>query len=260
MMNFPVNLAVNGFQPVNQYGNYVYYKAGSAGGADPTIKVKTDGGDEYFLMPGQGFRLDKSTFTSLIITNYANAGTITGTLVIADGAFFDNRVIGTVDIAGVVSVNGTVTTIDKGHDRSVAGATYVAGVTVPAGGGQAFEQLWNPVGSGKNVIVSSFELMTNPSASLMVSLTTGALASQVANGVQNKNLGSAVAAVAQLRTQQGGTLTGKVKLFDLQLQSITTKQYKFSDPLIIRPGYGLLFEGSIDGAASVTGLFDFYEE
>jgi hypothetical protein len=261
MILFPFKVGPGETVPVAGYGKFVYYESGTAGGADYSITVKVQGGSgvDYVLKVGQGFRTTDQ-YTQLVITNNKGAGIITGVLVLADEGFFDNRVVGTVDISGVVTVSGTVTTIDAGRNRSVANASFIAGVSVLSGAGQTFEQLWNPPGSGKNIVVSSFELVTNPAASMAVSLSTEALAVNVANGVQSKLLGAASAAVSQLRTQQGGTITGRVKLFDITLQALTSKQYKFSDPIVIRPGYGMVVEGSPDGQATISPLFDFYEE
>lgn len=69
MIDFPFKLAVGEAVQANLYGSNVKYVVGSAGGADPSIKVKTDGGDEYVLLPGQGFSFKNKVFTKLNISN-----------------------------------------------------------------------------------------------------------------------------------------------------------------------------------------------
>jgi len=259
MIFFPLIVKAGQTIPVATRARSVYYES-ATGAGETIIRVVMQGGagSEYMLKVGQGFRAGED-YEQLLVTN-PGATDIAGFLVLADAGFFDNRVVGTVSISGTVGVTGNVVTIDAGHNRSAANASFIAGASVGSGSGQAFAQLWNPVGSGKNIVVSSFDLVTSPAASLAVSKTTGALSTLVAGGVQSKLLGGAVTAVAQLRMQQGGALTGRVKLFDLSAPALVRNTYKFSDPLIIMPGNGLLLEGSPDGAAGINELFDFYEE
>ncbi|AYR24544.1 hypothetical protein [Herbaspirillum rubrisubalbicans] len=252
MMNFPLNLAVGFAQPVNQVGNYVYYKAGSAGGADPSIKVKTDQGDEYILMPGQGFRLDKKTFTNLQVTNAGGVATIIGLLMIADGGFFDNRVTGSVEV------------IDGGKARTLAGSAFIGTSNAAAtAGNYGFVQLWNPPGSGKNIIV---ERITASSA------TAGAFGMFVANvaianssgvtPVSKKAAAGVPASVTQIRYEINavGTVTGSSGFMDSRSnQANSSVEFKVVEPIIVTPGYGVHVGTGVTNQ-DIRAVFEWFEE
>lgn len=247
MMNFPLNLVVNGMQPVSQVGNYVYYKAGSAGGADPSIKVKTDLGDEYILMPGQGFRLDNRFFNNLQVTNAGGQATVIGMLLIADGGFFDNRTTGSVEV------------IDGGKSRTLGGGAFMGGVQCGTTAGQnSHVQIWNPLGSGKNVIVESITYSSNSNGGILFRTGNVAAANMLGNGV-SKLAGGAVASVAQLRYQTNATGLGGGNMMIVGIAAAQFSTYTFKEPVVVPPGQGLLvLQGT--QAADVTGNFEWYEE
>lgn len=241
MMNFPLNLAVGFAQPVNQVGNYVYYKAGSAGGADPSIKVKTDLGDEYILMPGQGFRLDNRTFTNLQITNAGAVATIIGSLLIADGGFFDNRVTGSVEV------------IDGGKNRTLAQVAFIGQYSLAPGAGlRAVVTLWNPAASGKNLIVNQVSCNCAAADSMSVA-STQTQQTIIANGTAKK-LG-APGAAGQIQGAAVAAATTIATLGSLQNGQI----YRFTEPVIVPPGWGIVVSSSI--LQSPAGAsFEWYEE
>ncbi|MBN9357540.1 MAG: hypothetical protein J0I15_13890 [Herbaspirillum huttiense] len=246
MMNFPLNLAVGAAQPVSQVGNYVYYKAGSAGGADPSIKVKTDLGDEYILMPGQGFRLDKRTFTNLQVTNAAGQATIIGMLLIADGGFFDNRVTGSVEV------------IDGGKARTLAGGAFMGGVQCPAGAGlYSHLQLWNPPGSGKNIIIESATYSSSQNGGVFFRTNAAALSSLQGNGVA-KLAGAAVSA-AELRYQTINAYQSGNNMLVLNLSAGQFSTFNFKEPVVLKPGNGFLIIETIANV-DITGCIEWYEE
>ncbi|UMU21839.1 hypothetical protein G5B88_11990, partial [Herbaspirillum seropedicae] len=108
MILLPIKIDPGAVVPVAAYGQFVYFES-ATGPGDTSIVVKAQGGSgvDYILKVGQGFRTDEA-FSQLIISNNKGEGTITGVVVVADQNFFDNRVVGTVSIAGTVGVNGVV--------------------------------------------------------------------------------------------------------------------------------------------------------
>ncbi|WP_343741811.1 hypothetical protein [Herbaspirillum huttiense] len=246
MMNFPLNLAVGAAQPVYQVGNYVYYKSGSAGGADPSIKVKTDLGDEYILQPGQGFRLDNRVFGNLQITNAGGVNTIIGQVLIADGGFFDNRVTGSVEI------------IDGGKNRTLAGTAFaVTAVQAGVAAKNSVVQLWNFAGTGKRLIVSSVSINSASAGYVSLWLGTNAAATIGSQGVP-KLVPSAVLSVAFARNDAISSNPVGVNFMQLGVQGNQTFEKKFAEPVVIRPGAGLLIYGP--AASDLFGSFEYFEE
>lgn len=246
MMNFPLNLPATGMQPVYQVGNYVYYTAGTAGGADPSIKVKTDLGDEYILKPGQGFRLDSRTFGSLQISNAGGAATIIGMVTIADGGFFDNRVTGSVEV------------IDGGKARTLGGGAFMASTQCVAGAGQnPYIELWNQVGSGKNVVLESVSYSSTVNGGIGFKLHNVGISTFAANGI-SKFAGAAVS-LASLRTQASAAAIGGGNLIQTSINAGTFQTFAFKEPIVLPPGNGFLIVQSTQ-ATDVSAAFEWYEE
>ncbi|BEV15566.1 hypothetical protein HBDW_23540 [Herbaspirillum sp. DW155] len=246
MMNFPLNLAVGATQPVSQVGNYVYYKYGSAGGADQSIKVKTDLGDEYVLMPGQGFRLDNRTFTNLQITNATGQATIVGMLLIADGGFFDNRVTGSVEV------------IDGGKARTLGNGAFMGGVQCQAAASTyAHLQLWNPAGSGKNLIIESATYSSSINGGVFFRTNGAVLATLQGNGVAK--MAGAPASVGELRYANVAAYQGGNNMLVLNLAAGQFSTFNFKEPIVLKPGNGFLMIETIANG-DLTGCFEWYEE
>jgi len=248
MQNFPLNIPINQTNTTFIQGRFLYYESGSAGGADASIKIVITGSDgtEVILKPGQGFRLADS-YTSLTILNNKNQAGIIGNLVIDDGSFFDNRVVGNVEV------------IDGGKARTMAGGAFMGAASVAPGAGlKAVTQLWNPAGSGKNLIVSQLTANVGNMDGYYFAASQGNTVATIANG-QSKKIGGA-AAVGII---QCGPLAAVVTLgipmqsFSLQAQSSYT--FKLTEPIVIPPGYGLV--GYPSAANNPAGAsFEWYEE
>ncbi len=246
MMNFPLNLAVGFAQPVNQVGNYVYYKAGSAGGADPSIKVKTDQGDEYVLMPGQGFRLDKKTFTNLQVTNYGGQATIIGALLIADGGFFDNRMSGSVEV------------IDGGRTRALNNGSFMGVAAIgPGAGNIGIVQLWNPAASGKNVFVDSVKI-NSAAANGIYMLDSNAALPTLYSTAAPKRLGGSVS-VMELRVNQQAAQPAGRNMWSGSVAAGSVIPIDLKGSILIPPGYGLMVNGNT-AAVNINASFEWYEE
>lgn len=252
-----ITVAVNKIQPVGIPGRYVYYLSGSAGGLDQTITIRSGNtGSMTLLKPGQSFRLadaDKSVDT-FYIGNYANAATIIGTLLIGDGDFQDNRVSGSVEV------------IDGGKNRSLAGNVFMVGAAVGAAiGNCAAVQLWNPVGSGKNLIVEKVSVSINGGTNAIADFgkTTAALPN-AGFGIVNKNFGSAAASVASAKQQNAVAalpMAGGQIMYSVFLTAGYSAILPLNEPIIVSPGSGLCSQCE-DTAVShtLTGSFEWFEE
>lgn len=242
-MNFPINLAVNASQQVSQVGNYVYYSSGSAGGADPSLKIKTDGGQEYILLPGQGFNLGTVNFNSLFITNAAGQQTIIGKLLIADGGFFDNRVTGQVEV------------IDGGMARTLGDVAFMGiGGSAASAGKYSSVHLFNPT-ADKAIILKRLSASSQAGGSLFVSPVSAA-AANLSGNAKSKRVGSATVSNAAIRWDQ--TAAQYVDRYFVQnIAANAIYDLKFEEPLAIMPGYGVAVWGAL--AQDINAAFEFYE-
>ena len=258
MIILPFKLDPGAVVPVAGYGKFVYFESASGTG-DTSIVVKAQGGSgiDYVLKVGQGFRTP-DVYTQLIISNRKNEGVINGVLVIADDGFFDNRVVGTVDISGVVSVTGTVAVVDGGKSRSAGGTAFIGMAQCQAGGAASGNiQLWNPAANTKNVIMSRFTMsVTTGTTTLRGYITASQLAVYLGNGSAKKP--GLAAASAELRAQSANTaFTTQVMGYDVVVNTPYT--YVTSEPIILAPGYGLTLR-NIQATSDITATFEWIEE
>lgn len=246
MINFPLKLGVGESQNVSQYAGFVYYESGSAGGMDNSIKVSVDDGrgSEYILKPGQGFR--STGFTSLVVSNNKGQGTIIGTLTLADKEFFDNRVVGTVEV------------IDGGLARTLGKVAFTGTVgNKTASNLFSWVQIWNPAASGKNLIVEQFGLTTDTAGQMVIYSSISPQATK-ASSPASKLIGAPVS-VAEMRYDgKNNADAGVVAMMLLQLQANIPYNWKMTEPIIVPQGYGIVFGGGQN--ASVNANVEFYEQ
>jgi len=244
-----INIPINKVQPVGIPGRFVYYLAGSAGGLDQTIKIRSGNtGGSTLLKPGQAFRLAEGdkTVDTFYVENYANAATIVGTLVIGDGEFSDNRISGSVEV------------IDGGKARTLANITCVAIASQGGVAGQnSMVQLWNPAGSSKNLIMKQVVSVSQTSQGFYhldynVALTT------LLAGPRPKKLGAGYTGPAQIRGQNNAAILGAAMLLTNGPTSVSNK-FRPDEPFVIPPGWGYIVAAQAL-AADVSANFEWYEE
>jgi hypothetical protein len=262
MQNVPISIPVNQSITVNVNNRTCYYESGSAtGGADERIKVQTNGGGEgeMLLRPGQGFKID-GRFQTLVISNYANAGTITGNLVFTDGDFFDHRVVGMVSISGVVSVTGNVNVIDNRKSNTLAGISFLSVFGVPSGGADTPKALiMNPAGSGKNITIKKLHLSTSTTQPVKWDFYSTLLAT--AGGNSRSKLSPGAAGVAVLKYDNAAAWPGGAPgtLGRLLLTANQSYTVTLEEPIVLTPGNGLAMFGLAVGS-DITVLIEHNEE
>jgi len=181
MQYYDLNIGVTGSRFIDVRASFIYFLNGSAGGSDTTIKVKNEsGGDEILLKPGQAFRLPNGQFYNRwIISNYLGQAAIVGQLLLGEGDFFDGRISGSVEV------------IDGGKARVLADATYIGAASQIAVAAQNSHcQLWNPAGSGENLIVEQIFLASTVNTGYLVRSSIVALTS-LRHWLFKKNTGRA---------------------------------------------------------------------
>lgn len=233
MQPYDIAIAPNQSRTIDAAGNYVYFYAGSAGGADPTILIKgASSGLQIPLAPGQGLRLPGGQReSSWIIQNRAGAGTIIGTIAIGDGAITDNRVTGDVNV--IDASRGLVLS-----DLSYWTNAYQAAVAATF----AHCAVWNPAGSPKNLSVHVTGLISGTSVQVLArSLNVQPAAGWTAVAVANRNIGQAGAPVHQLWTTTNAAAQGAaINLPGYTLAAnVLLSTMRPRSPFVVKPGAGL---------------------
>ena len=219
-----------------------FYKVLSASG---TIKVSREGGSAIGpILPGQGEREDFKRLTINNTSGAANAGFI----LIADRSFEDTRVYGEVSV------------IDGELARSKNGTAFwgfsspgpVAG-TYPCG------ELWNPVGTGRRVIVRDIAFSTLGAAGVGQYSLTRTTANQFGVGAVNAK-SSAMAVSLAGRIGQGNPVA--IPGFSAELAYVlanTLLARTYIPPIICEPGAGLIISNNQAGSQMLS-MFQFTEE
>jgi len=246
MQAYDINLPVNGARDLDAPGRSFYYYSGSAGGADSTITLREDtSGTTIQLKPGQAHRVadDVKRVTRWRIQNYANAATIVGVVYIGDGQITDNRVTGSVEV------------IDGGKARTFANQSFIGfGSQGAAAGVNAHLQLWNPVGSGKNLIVERFTVSVDI-AQTYFAVNSAPITTLLSN--PKSKLSGVVSSVAEVRTYS--IASPFTPLGGFTATPNTSLIYTFAEPFVIQPGKGLVVWANATNAG-IQSLFEFFEE
>lgn len=249
MQFFDISIAPGQVRTIDVQGSYVYFVSGSAGGADATIALRNEtGGDTVLLKPGQALRLrDGMEHVRWVVSNYRGEGTITGVLFMGSGDFRDNRISGSVEV------------VDGGKSRTLAGAAFMGYVGASAlAPNYPYAQIWNPVGSGKFVVVEQIALWSVVAGALVVTHDDAARASLGNAGLSKRQGGSAPVAEFRYEAMAARHTTG---LTAIAVQANVTELVKFTEPVVLPPGAGLsVFHVENTVNTHVNGTFEWYEE
>lgn len=189
-------------------------------------------------------------FTRLLIENTAQPGQ---RLRIFYGVDIDFQ----PGTGGQVTVSGTVAVINGELAKVKAGYAMLGGITVAGVAGQySYAQLWNPAGSGKNLILNKVS-MSGPAGTFGAGRHNVAL-TIAGPSVQSKLIGGSVG-VGVMRYQNTPVAIGTDMFFNQIGVSGDAKEFSFSEPLVIPPGNGLhLFAGAL--ASNLYANFQWNEE
>jgi hypothetical protein len=163
--------------------------------------------------------------------------------------------------AGTRRTSGVVQVVDGNRSRTIAGGSYM---WRPSSTGANFNaaQIYNPAGSGRNIVVDAILITANAAAPVSLARTSTQLANNSINPAQNLLIGSASATVALLKVESLASLpyatTTLVSAF-VQAnngQDLTTLLRR---PIVIQPGQGLVMLSEAV-AAAISGGVSFFEE
>ena len=211
------------------------------------VEVRTDTGDVYSLLSGQGFNLPTGkTFREVVLRNTVAAAQ-SGTLFIGDESFEDSRITGEVNI------------IDGERLKVLAGYAFSAVAQVTGSTGSPFVQLWNAPGSGKNLFVQSVSFGLSAADSWGISSNTNILNLVPPNAPFNVDASSVASPASALRYDNlAQTLIG-VQPYKIGYALASTDRFiEFKRPILLRPGRGLLvFANAL--TTTIRASFEFEE-
>lgn len=216
-----------------------YFRIQSATGP---LKVVGDSfGNMGSVGVGQGLHLKATddAFHRLTFID-TSGGPNTVTVVIADADFVDNSLLGTVSV------------VDGEKARTLAGGMFAgAPVQAAAAGAYGWVQLWNPAGTGKNLIVTAVEFTGNGvvASNIVAYIAAVAKANVYAFGPINKK-GGGPAPVAQLRYEsnvvQDTFAAGIARNVNLPVSGTDT--WNIKGALVIPPSFGLTVNNNVQNA------------
>lgn len=195
------------------------------------------------LKLGQGFDAGKVVNRWFV----KNPGTtaINGTVVLSTAGFRNFRISGDVNV------------LDGSKSRSLSGVAYSSQCYSNAVAAQYSEmQLWNPPSNPNRLVVEAVNLFAAASSNLGLMASTAPLATLVQAG-QAKLLGGP-ASQAACYSASAASYSG-AQLESLAVVSGQAQSFIPHEPIIIRPGYGLLIADNVVNT-SISGNFEWYEE
>jgi hypothetical protein len=240
-MQYDFTLKGGGAQILEVSGSYFKYK----GGTGP-IRVTPSNGGPVDLMPGQG--MSGLKFDRLTVKDISGNANI-GYLLAGDGAWSDDRITGNVEV------------IDGERTRTLAGTMFAGSPycgAVPSTYSNL--QLWNPVDSGKNLIIGAMDFGTITTGAINVLASNLALANLFNVAVANKRLGSAPG-VGQLRWENRAAQEAFTfgMLRNEATAANTPQQWNIRGAVVVPPGWGLNVYVP-QAATTSTANFEWFEE
>lgn len=238
-MQFDFNVQANQSQHIDVAGTFIKYKNGTG-----QIRVRLNGGGYIDLLPGQG--VNGVAFNNIDVqdrTGLANAGTILAGVY----DFRDDRITGTVDV------------VDGGKARTNSDSAGIGYAYVAAVAGQIpHVQVFNPASSGKNIYIEQISFFSTGGVAYGVGLRRldTPLSTLYGNGVR-KRIG-APSSVAAFRTQSDANVLGAIGNWLMTLDK-GLKLFKFTEPLELQPGIGVVLVNTATGE-DLGATIEYFEE
>lgn len=252
MQQFDITVPANKPFVVNAPGRFIKYVSGSNGGGDATLLVTPGlaGGQVLALVPGQAYRVaaNQPVPSSWTVANKAGGATILGNIVVGDGDFLD------------ATVAGTVSVIDDSINRSLAGSSYIGkGYQTGTTGQYPAVQLWNPAGSGKNVILETSTIESGSAGQVVFGSNSasigGTLQTTVSAKLVSKGVGVAQILTAAVASGNQGQIFGAITM-----TANGNINLPFRDPIVLPPGYGFFVAGAGASGVDLLAMFEWYEK
>lgn len=160
--------------------------------------------------------------------------------------------------AGTRRISSTVAVVDGGKARTLAGATGVAvGQTAPVAAKFSIAGVWNPVGSGRRVIIKRAFVSTLTAQVLYFGRIAVAPAGLAVPAPMLFN-GAAYPGLAKSCGDTLADLSG-LTVAGVFSQSVSPVQFALDEPIVVRPGFGFVFAAG-SANTDVTVSIPFVEE
>lgn len=233
---FTLVLAVNESREVATSGEY--FEVRNALFPVALIELMDRTGTVVSLLqnPEQSDFVRPGPFETVRITNGATAQTVK--YFVGSGDAGSRRTSGLVRIDGASDVS----VIDGEKSRTLAGGMFSAGIYAGnAAGLYSVGQLWNPAGSGKNLIVSQLSVHQNVQCATIIYHSAAALgADRTATDAANKLSGAAMG-VGLIKV---GNIAFPASFSGTKIKVISgvafdEKQWNIRGALVVKPGFGL---------------------
>ena len=250
-----MQLAVGQAMTIDFVGTFCYFRQSDT--TQDLIEIRPDTQQGVLqLLPGQGFNFG-STVSRWIVKNIGATNITIGQLVIADGDYRDQRVVGSMQVVGTANV----AVADAAKARALANNSFMGAASVTGSAGTfARVSLWNPTTNPNRLLVQSLALsnsdMANPSLASVQAITAAPTFFGGRVGASKKFGGAN--SVAQFGFDNMGT-SGGAWSHVLSTSAQQQKPLVLTDPIVVPPGYGLALWAA-NANQGVTGAFEWYEE
>lgn len=241
-MQFDFNVGPGQSQRIDVVGSFVKYKNGTG-----TIRVRLNSGGYIDLLPGQG--VNNVNFTGIDVqdrTGAQNAGTILAGIY----DFRDDRISGSVEVidGGKARTKADIASMGYAY-CSTSDATFFTHV-----------QLYNPVGSTKNLFIGQVGFYSNvPPATAPSGVQIAEFSTPLGTfyGYPARKRIGAPNSVAEMRVTANGIrqITGTI----LAAIDSTQKLVRFSEPIMLAPGRGIVVAAN-NVNETIGAYFEFVEE
>lgn len=141
-------------------------------------------------------------------------------------------------VGGSRRVQGVVSTVDGGRQRTLDGAAFMAPCNVATVAGQnPHGQIWNPPGQGQSIVIKALHLASSTTGQILIRTDTAAFGGLFGT-LRNKLLGGAAITGPEVRTGNSATIQGQ-PLGTVYVATAAPFSFRFEEPVIVPPGNGL---------------------
>lgn len=194
------------------------------------------------LLAGQGLR--DTNFKRLTLTDETGAVN-NGFILVSDSTFIDDRITGEVSV------------IDGGKSRTLANTAFWGNVSMgSAVGALSTAQIFNPAGSGKNLVIEQILGSANAATNLSLNYHDTQLTTLTGNALSKKRGGAA--SVAQMREELPVAAVGtRIAVFGVAATSAFFLTLR--EPIVLPPATGLVMYSAATNVPIIFGV-EFYED
>lgn len=165
--------------------------------------------------------------------------------------------------AGTRRISSTVQVIDGGRARSNASVAFGANAArAELAANFSMVQLWNPVGSGKNVVVNGMSVGASQAGNIYLAGSFATMTTDISNRIVNKKLvAGGGAGVARLQSDVLAAFpaftNGVLETFPVTANGLVP--WRPSEPILLAPGAGLLALHDIANT-TIFANYEWFEE